>query len=330
MTSRALLVSPSNPYPVVRDGCQRLVRDYIDAMFPDHDMFFLPVSRDFWAPLALFRHGRAVAGTVDGQTLGAYDFEFLFFVGFKDTKFTRQLTAQRPSFCLTDTFPHPDVPRDAFRGILSHCNRGDGEAVLVVGGSYDDEVFHPDRRNEELVVSVGRIHPDKNQLELVARYRETVYEPYGLPLHLVGGAADLDYWSQVQRFVDGVAVVSSVVDPEHPSDSGAWRSASEIAELCNRARLFVSASPRESFGLALIEAMACGTTCVVNGHYRGFAEEDLQPNVYGSVTGKRGSVVDMVAGALRDAARIDASAWARRYSLSATRATVLQFIEARI
>jgi glycosyltransferase involved in cell wall biosynthesis len=146
----------------------------------------------------------------------------------------------------------------------------------------------------------------------------------------VGGAADDAYWRQVQRFVDGLAVVSTVVDPDRPSDEDAWRSSREIAELCNRARLFVSASPQESFGLALIEAMACGTTCVVNGDYWGFAERDLRPNVYGNVTGKRGSVVELAVQALRDGVHIDASAWARKYSLRATRDAVLPFIDARI
>ena len=187
----------------------------------------------------------------------------------------------------------------------------------------------PDRGGEELVLSVGRIHPDKHQLELVESYRERIFEEYGLPLYLAGGVADADYFREVERYIDGVSVVSSI-DPGQPLASSNWRSARDIALLCHRARLFVLASPKESFGLALIEAMACGTTCVVNGEYRGFAEADLRPNVYGNITGKRGSVVDLAARALCDDVRIDASEWARKYALRETRRVLSRFIDNRL
>ncbi|MGH8906980.1 MAG: hypothetical protein ACRD0K_10790 [Egibacteraceae bacterium] len=192
MAKRVLLVSAASPYPVVTDGCQRLVSDY--------------------------------------QT--------------------------RRSFCFTDTHPHPDVPDGLFRGILSHRISDPHRDLLLVGGSYDDEVFCSDRKSEELVLTVGRICPYKNQLELASHYREAIFEEYGL--------------------------------------------------------------------------IACGATCVVNGDDRGFAEADLRPNVYGKVTAKRGSVIDLVAQALRDNVRIDGSEWARKYSLREIRAVVRQFIHERL
>jgi glycosyltransferase involved in cell wall biosynthesis len=331
VTKRALLVSTSNPYPVVKDGCQRLVHDYVEAMFPAHQMHFLHVAGDSWSPLALFCDGRAVDGDVHLERLRAEQFEFLVFVGFKVTGFTTELTCEWPSFCYTDTFPHPNVPPSVFRGILSHRAGPEAadEQILLVGGSYDDAVFYPDREREELVLSVGRINPDKAQLELVSRYRETIFDHYGLPLYLAGGAQDMCYYRAVERYVDGVAVISSVVDPADPRGDVNWHSGPELAELCNRARLFVSASPKESFSMAMIEAMACGTTCVVNGDYWGFAEADLRPHVHGNITGKHGSVVDLAAQALRDDVRIDGSAWARRYSLRAIRDAVSRFIDER-
>ena len=114
-----------------------------------------------------------------------------------------------------------------------------------------------------------------------------VSEKYGLPLHLVGGIDDSDYLGEVERYVDGQAVVSSV-DPADPLAIGTWCSARQIAKLIHRGRLFVSAAPKESFGLAMIEAMVCGTTCVVNGDYRGFEEADLRPYVYGHITAQAG------------------------------------------
>jgi glycosyltransferase involved in cell wall biosynthesis len=299
-------------------------------MFPGHDVYFLHVTRDDWAPLTLFHERRVADVTVDLDGLLTFDFHFVVFVGFKDRDFTRRLASQRPSFCYTDTFPHPDVPRDAFRGILSHRSGVRDGDILLVGGSFDETVFYRDRKDEAHVLAVGRIHPDKNQLELVSAYRETIFERYGLPLYLAGGVEDLDYYREVQPFIDGVSVLSSIVDPSQPFADANWRSGPQIAELCNRARLFVSASRKESFSLAMIEAIACGTTCVVNGDYWGFAESDLRPNVHGNITAKRGSVIDLAAQALRDDVRIDGSEWARTYSLREMRDSVVRFIDERV
>lgn len=324
MTRRALLVSTSNPYPVVKDGCQRLVWDYVDAMFPRHEVHFLHVAREDWSPLTLFHAGVATARDVDAERVFAVDFEFVVFVGFKDRDFTRRLAGERPSFCYTDRFPHPDVPGDAFRGILSHRTDGPAEHVLIVGGHFDERVFFPDRKPEEHVLAVGRIHPDKNQVELVARYREDVYERFGLPLVLAGGVADPGYHRAVAPYVDGVSVISTI-----PADGG-WRSARELADLYNRARLYVSASRQETFSMTMIEAMACGTTCVVNGSYVGFAESELAPRVHGNVAGARGAVLDLVAEALAGEVRIDASGWAQQYALGGMRDTVGRFIDAHL
>ena len=339
MTRRALLVSSASPYPVVTNGCARLVSDYLTHLFPADRVYLLLTRPGDWAPLGLYFGGQPVAGDLNVSGLLAHDFAFVLFIGFKGNEFTLELARFRASFCLTDTYPHPDVPQGLFRGILSHQSSDPHPDLLIVGGSYDDEVFYPDRANRdragpdrggrELVLNVGRIHPDKHQLELVEGYRERIFEEYGLPLYLAGGVADLDYFREVERYIDGVSVVS-IIDPGQPLASSNWRSARDIALLCNRARLFVLASPKESFGLALIEAMACGTTCVVNGEYRGFAEADLRPNVYGNITGKRGSVVDLAARALCDDVRIDASEWARKYALRETREVLSRFIDDRL
>lgn len=339
MTRRVLLVSSASPYPVVTNGCARLVSDYLTHLFPADRVYLLLTRAGDWAPLGLYIGDQPVAGDLTVSGLLAHDFAFVLFIGFKENEFTRELARCRASFCLTDTYPHPDVPQGLFRGILSHRSDDPHPELLIVGGSYDDEVFYPDRAGpdraghdrsgEELVLSVGRIHPDKHQLELCEGYRERIFEEYGLPLYLAGGVADPDYFCEVEPYIDGVSVVSSI-DPGQPLASSNWRSAREIALLCHRARLLVMASPKESFGLALIEAMACGTTCVVNGDYRGFAELDLRPHVYGNITGKRGSVVDLAARALCDDVRIDASEWVRKYALRETRRALSRFIDDRL
>ena len=89
-------------------------------------------------------------------------------------------------------------------------------------------------------------------------------------------------------------------------------------------------SPRESFCIAMVEAMACGLTCVVNGEYEGFNEEELRPHVYGNITGKHGSILATLDEALGRDVRIDPSEWVRKYSLVETRKKVIPFINARV
>ncbi|HZS22738.1 MAG TPA: glycosyltransferase [Pseudonocardiaceae bacterium] len=326
---RGLLVSTANPYPIVTNGCARLVHDYQVTMFPQYDMYFVLTRTGDWAPMQLFHQGKALDTGLHIDDLQALDFAFVVFIGFKDNKFTRRLAELHPSFCLTDTYPHPDLPEGLFRGILSHHATKQHPHLLLMGGSYDDNVFYPDRKNEEFILAVGRIHPDKNQLELVSSYRQEIFEKYGLPLYLAGGVDDPEYFGEMKRYIDGVAVASSI-DPVDPLAMDSWRSAQEIARLCNRARLFVSASPKESFGMALIEAIACGTTCVVNGDYRGFVASDLRPHVHGHITAPQGCVVELVDQALRDDVRIDGSRWAKKYSVSEMRQALTRFIAERM
>ena len=82
--------------------------------------------------------------------------------------------------------------------------------------------------------------------------------------------------------------------------------------------------------MALIEAMACGTTCVVNGDYWGFDEDDIRPNVFGNTTAKRGDILDLIDEALRRDVCIDGSAWAKKFSLNETKGKLLSFINGRL
>ncbi len=94
--------------------------------------------------------------------------------------------------------------------------------------------------------------------------------------------------------------------------------------------MFVMPSPEESFCIAMIEAIACGTTCVVDGAYYGFEEADLRPNVYGNISGGNGSILDLIDEALSNDVRIDASEWVRKYSLAETQKQLMAFIHERL
>lgn len=324
MKNGVLLVSPASPYPAVTNGCARLVLDYLTSVFAADNPAYLRVSPGSWDPVEVYRDHRS-EGPVRPEALLGGRFSFVFYVGFRPTPFTRALASAFPSFCLTDRHPHPDVPAGLFRGILTHRADAEREGLLLCGGSYDAATYHPNRQGEALAVCVGRIHPDKGQLELVRGYRERIHGRFGLPLRLVGGVEDRDYYEAVRPYLDGVVVQSTMA-----TTADGWLEPPEIAALLNRARFFVSASPRETFGIALAEALACGTTCVVNGSFTGFDPVELGRHVFGPVTGKAGSILDVLEQALEQDVRRDGSDWVRQYSVELSARRQRDFIRRRM
>jgi glycosyltransferase involved in cell wall biosynthesis len=329
MKKKALIVSSANPYPIVTSGCERLIIDYQAHLLSDYDVYFLLTSPEGWDPLGLFHQDELISGDVTIEKVLDHNFEFALFIGFRRNEFTGRLVTQIPSFCLTDIHPRDDLPDDLFKGIMAHLSTSPHRDILLLGACYNSEIFYKKRRGEEFILSVGRIHPDKNQLELVREYRERIYEKYKLPLYLVGGVNDYNYFREVYEYIDNVSVISTI-DSASPGAQTGWKSSQQIADLCNRARMFAMASPKESFCIALIEAMACGTTCVINGNYWGFDEADISPNVYGNTTGARGSVVALMDEALSREIRIDGSEWVKKFSLKETKKSLLKFINERL
>ena len=330
MKEKALIVCSESPYPFVVGGYERLIKDYQSHVFSDYDVYFLYCLRD--APEQLFHYGLPLRSKAQRERILAGDFSFAYLVHSDfdyDAPSVSPLIDRLPSFFFTEFHPNPEVEDKRFRGVITHYSENPHQNVLIIGGAYNPEVFFKNRQSEEFIVSVGRIHPCKNQLELVRHYRERIYNKHGLPLYLVGGSSEPEYYELVNSFVDGVSVLSTS-DPRNPMASTSWRTSRDIAALCNRARMFVMPSEKESFCIAIIEAMACGTTCVVDGTYYGFDENDLRSNVYGNITGRDGSIHDLIDKVLRDDIRIDASEWVKKYALAETKNQLMPFIRERL
>jgi glycosyltransferase involved in cell wall biosynthesis len=335
MKKKVLIVCNQNPYPVINGGIERLIKDYESYVLSDFDVYLFFYNEG--SPLQLLHYGSPVPieGTIEKAL--EQNFEFILFINyetnFQDDELIRPLLNRIPSFLFAQSHPIEQLSDKFYRGIFTHQSSNPHPDVLVLGGSYNPDIFYKDRRGEELILTVGRIHVEKNQLELVQNYKEKIYERYNLPLYLIGGgrggARGLVYFSEVYEYVDNVSVWGTA-DPHDPRADSNWRTPSEIADLCNRARLFVMASPEESFCIALIEAMACGTTCVVNGNYAGFKRDDLAPHVYGNVAEKHGTTLDLIEEALRRDIRIDGSEWVKKFSLTETKSALLDFIGRRL
>jgi len=327
MKPKALIVCSEIPYPHVVGGYERIIRDFEEHVFDDYDVYFLCCRGR--SPRGLFHQGRQLDSALDLKTLLGHRFSFAFIIrsdiDLEGPRFVAPLIERIPSFCFVERHPHRLVRDERFRGVLTHRTRGRQGHVLTIGGGYDPAIFNPRRREEGFVLSVGRIHPRKNQLELVRGYRERIYRRFGLPLLLAGGEAHHRYYRDVLRYVDGEAVQATF-----SASTEGWRSAREVAALCNQARYFVMPSPRETFCIALIEALACGTTAVVNGYYGGFAYDDLRPRVAGPISGKRGGILDVLEKAMESDLRLDASGWATKFALPLTKDRVMSFIRPRI
>jgi glycosyltransferase involved in cell wall biosynthesis len=331
MKKRVLIVCSESPYPVVVGGYERLIKEYESNIFSDYDVYFLICRKD--SLKALLHYGAPVTDQTEKERLLDQRFEFALFIhsdfDFMGPRIISPLIERIPSFCFTQLHPNEEFTDGRFRGILTHFSESPHENVLVIGGFYDPSVVFKNRQGDDFVVCVGRIHERKNQLELVRHYREKIYLKHQLPLYLVGGSSQDDYYDLVAQFVDNVSVLSTS-DPRQPLAHTNWKSLEQIAEICNRARMFVMASEEESFCLALVEAMACGTTCVVNGIYYGFDPDDLRPHVYGNITGRQGSTLDLVDEVLERDIRIDASEWVRKYNVAGAKERILTFINERL
>ncbi len=335
MKPKILLVCDLNPYPVVKNGIERLLFDYERQVFSDFDVYFLY----YYPPesVQLLHYGEMISELVAKEELLEQDFQFVLFFNW-DTPietdiFLNCIRERFPSFLFLQKHPVAAVKDWHFRGIIAFSSLRMHENVFLPGGFYDSRVFRKNGRSEEWIVTVGRIHPDKNQLELVQGYKERIYQRYGLPLLLVGGGRRAqngeNYFEQVFGYVDNVSVRSSV-DPDAPSSPQSWFNPAQIAAACNRARIFVMASPEETFCVALLEAMACGATCVVNGSYPAFQEAHIQPHLRGNIRQKQGSVLDLLEEVLRNDVRLDASEWVKQYSLQQIKPRLLEFIERRL
>ena len=328
---KALIVCSESPYPTVVGGYERLIEDYQQHFFTDYDVYFLDCRRDRLNKL--HHYGAPVNNGQARRRILAEDFAFALFVhsdfDFNGQTLISPLIRRIPSFFFTQYHPNPEVEDGRFRGIITHHSARPHKDVLRIGGSYDPKVFFKNRQSEEFIICVARIHSVKNQLELVSEYRERIYEKHRIPLLLVGGCSDPKYYQEVSKYFDGVAVISTS-DPTHPKATTNWRTSREIAALCNRARMFVMPSKQESFSIALIEALACGTTCVVNGSYDGFEATDLRPHVYGNITGPNGSIHDLIDEVLTNDIRIDGSEWVKKYSIAKMRRRLVPFIQKRL
>lgn len=136
----------------------------------------------------------------------------------------------------------------------------------------DTSVFRPlqNIRRQDFVLSVGAIHPPKG-FDFIIRSLGCIEESHRPALHLVGNMINSYEGQRLYTLADALGVKLQV---EINLDQ------LQLVERYNQACLFIYAPYHEPFGLAPLEAMACGLPVV------GVSEGGVKETVHDGVSGR--------------------------------------------
>jgi len=144
--------------------------------------------------------------------------------------------------------------------------------ILQIGGTYNDKIFYnKNLKRQNSAIYTGRFDNDKNLIELVECW-EFIYKNHGTILKLVGGHNNLKNFEKIKAYIKEDSGIETID----------WVNDEYLCELYNTSKLFINPSKEESFCCSLVEAMACGAICIVNGKYNAFKETELNQYVIGN------------------------------------------------
>ena len=331
--TRILMICGQWPYPNIKGGIERLLIDYREKVF---------APAKVWNCFYRSSNNITVMNPERNKTTAKLSSQFfqnvnpdLIVVVNNDVDFLKNPLlkselSRRPSIWAAQSLQKAgqDEAYKVYSGLI--LNYGSGipdDIALKVGGFYDDSLFNTINlpAKKEHIIYSARFDPSKCQLELVKDYKNKIYQKHGIPLLLVGGTFNPSYLKSVQQYVDNKSVLWS----GHTLKK-TWVDGPELANLYKKARAFVLPSKAESFGLSLVEAMACGATCVVDTRFAGIKKEELQTKVYGSVSGSEGKILENLDKVLSDNIHIDGSKWVSKYAINQKRDEILAFLKRRI
>ena len=137
------------------------------------------------------------------------------------------------------------VSEFAKKEIIQELNLPEKKIQVIYHG-YDSAIFNEKSpAPRDYLLHVSSFHPIKNIPTLIEAYRR-IDDAYKIPLVLIVP----NYPNCMNE--DGITLINQLKSQE------------EIASYMKRAKAFVLPSIRESFGLPLIESMACGTPAITS------------------------------------------------------------------
>jgi glycosyltransferase involved in cell wall biosynthesis len=185
-------------------------------------------------------------------------------IGWQRTLFRRTmvyLSAQRANLIIANSISN--------RNDIIHFLKVPAERVIIIHEAVDRRRFRCDLEPDEVakklrgkrvvppyILNVSSIWPYKNQMKLVEAYASLV-QTHHIPhqLVLVGAGDEPRYVAEVHRTVNALGLEARVRFTGYLPHS-------EIVPLYYGADVFVYPSLFETFGLTLLEAMACGTPVI--------------------------------------------------------------------
>jgi glycosyltransferase involved in cell wall biosynthesis len=134
-------------------------------------------------------------------------------------------------------------------GVSAHLYEGDQRQAA-------EEAF-PQIRGREVLLSVGRIDPIKNQSWLVEQLPELARRHPEILLVLAGASTDQVYSAELERQIDRLGMRPHVL-----LTGGLPPGHARLLGLVQSARAVVLPSTSETFGLVILEAWAAGTAVI--------------------------------------------------------------------
>jgi glycosyltransferase involved in cell wall biosynthesis len=192
---------------------------------------------------------------------------------------------------------YPDVPVAAISHYQASTIRPQRD-VEVVHHGIEFAAYEPSLAPGQYLAFLGRMGPQKSPVEAIR-----IAKAVGLPLVLAGkpqnAPEEVYFTEQVRPHIDGEAV----------RYIGAVAHAEKVDLLRNAAVLLFPIQGEEAFGLAMVEAMACGTPVV------GCARASVREVVDAGITGFHAESVDDLPGLVVRAQALDRAA-VRQHALS--------------
>ena len=185
-------------------------------------------------------------------------------------------------------------------------------------------VEHPELNKKQLVLYLGRIHPKKG-CDIAIKAFANLAELYPDAVLAIAGAGDQVYVKKLKSLISGLGIEEKIVWLGMLKGDSKWGA-------MYAARCFVLPSHQENFGIAVVEALACGKPVVISNKvniwkevessFAGFVGEDdvvdTEVNLNKVLSMQREGYASMADAAL--------SVYRRRFSVSAMAAGMIDAV----